>query len=269
MDDETLAYRPPILPAVRDLTWADLRASLSAGWSDFLHAPAYGLFFGGIYALGGLLILVFLTVLDTPWMIIPIAVGFPLVGPFVAVGLYEVSRRREANEPLSWGGVLSVIFQQRNRQLGWTAFVVLFIFWVWIYQVRLLLALFLGFQSFASIGGFLSVVTTTAEGLMFLAVGTCVGAFLAFVLYATSVITMPLLLDRDIDLVTAMIVSFKTIHKNPAVMIGWGILITALTALALAPAFLGLLVVLPVLGHATWHLYVRAVERGEGDAVYP
>lgn len=266
MADDTTAYRPPAMPDVRTLTWADLRASLAAGWSDFIHAPLFGLFFGGIYAVGGLLMLLFLIVLDTPWMIIPLAVGFPLVGPFVAVGLYEVSRRRQAGEPLKWGGVLSVVFQQRNRQLGWTAFVVLFIFWVWIYQVRLLLALFLGFQSFASIGGFLSVVTSTVEGLTFLAVGTCVGAFLAFVLYATSVITMPLLLDRDIDLVSAMIVSFKTIHKNPVVMIGWGVLITVLTAIALAPAFLGLLVVLPVLGHATWHLYCRAVDRTRGDA---
>ena len=266
MADDTTAYRPPAMPDVRTLTWADLRASLAAGWSDFIHAPLFGLFFGGIYAVGGLLMLLFLIVLDTPWMIIPLAVGFPLVGPFVAVGLYEVSRRRQAGEPLKWGGVLSVVFQQRNRQLGWTAFVVLFIFWVWIYQVRLLLALFLGFQSFASIGGFLSVVTSTVEGLTFLAVGTCVGAFLAFVLYATSVITMPLLLDRDIDLVSAMIVSFKTIHKNPVVMIGWGVLITVLTAIALALAFLGLLVVLPVLGHATWHLYCRAVDRTRGDA---
>ena len=188
---------------------------MAAGWSDFIHAPLFGLFFAGIYVVGGLLILALLTVFHAPWLIIPVAVGFPLIGPFVAVGLYEVSRRRAAGEPLRWKPVLSVVVQQRNRQLGWTAFVVLFIFWVWIYQVRLLLALFLRSKSLSSIDGFMSVVMTTPEGIGFLALGTCVGAALAFVLYATSVITMPLLLDRDLDFVSAMVVSFRTISRAP------------------------------------------------------
>ena len=260
MSEGAVTPQAPRLPAVRSVTFADLRGALAAGWADFAAVPQFGLFFGGIYTLGGLVILALLTVLHAPWLIIPVAVGFPLIGPFVAVGLYEVSRRRAAGESLRWGEVLSVVFQQRNRQLGWTAFVVLFIFWVWIYQVRLLIALFLQSSSFASIDGFLAVVTTTQQGLVFLAVGTLVGAVLAFVLYATSVITMPLLLDRDIDLVSAMIVSFQVIHRSPGVMIAWGVFIAIVTLVALVPAFLGLLVALPVLGHATWHLYVRAVE---------
>jgi uncharacterized membrane protein len=260
MGEDALAPQAPRLPAVRSVTVSDLRGALAAGWADFVAAPRFGLFFGGIYTAGGLAILALLTVFQAPWLIIPVAVGFPLIGPFVAVGLYEVSRRRAAGQPLRWGEVLSVVFQQRNRQLGWTAFVVLFIFWVWIYQVRLLIALFLQSSSFASIDGFIAVVLTTPQGLLFLAVGTLVGAVLAFVLYATSVITMPLLLDRDIDFVSAMIVSFQTIHRSPGPMIAWGLFIAILTLLALVPAFLGLLVVLPVLGHATWHLYVRAVE---------
>lgn len=261
MSDDSIAYEPPRLPVVREVTFADLRGALAAGWSDFAAAPAFGLFFGGIYTLCGLLMLAFLTVLKAPWMIIPLAVGFPLLGPFVAVGLYEVSRRRLAREPLKWKPVVSVILEQRNRQLGWTAFIVLFIFWIWIYQVRLLIALFLQSQNFSSIEGFTSVLTTTPSGLTFLAVGTCVGAVLAFVLYATTVITMPLLLDRDIDFISAMIVSFTTIQRSPRTMIAWGVFIGVLTMIALVPAFLGLLIGLPVLGHATWHLYVRAVDR--------
>jgi uncharacterized membrane protein len=261
MSDDSVAFEPPRLPAVREVTFRDLRAALAAGWSDFVNAPAFGLFFGGIYVVGGLLILAFFTVLKTPWMIIPVAVGFPLIGPFVAVGLYEVSRRRLAGESLKWKPILSVVFQQRHRQLGWTAFIVLFIFWIWIYQVRLLIALFLQSRNFSSIDGFITVLTTTQSGLTFLAVGTLVGAVLAFVLYATTVITMPLLLDRDIDFISAMIVSFTTIQRSPRTMIAWGAFIALLTLIALAPAFLGLLVVLPVLGHATWHLYVRAVDR--------
>ncbi|MBN9023187.1 MAG: DUF2189 domain-containing protein, partial [Rhizobiales bacterium] len=222
MSEDAVAAPPPQLPAVRDVTFADLRAALAAGWADFVTAPQFGLFFGGIYTAGGLLILALLTVLHAPWMIIPVAVGFPLIGPFVAVGLYEVSRRRAAGLPLRWRAILSVVLQQRNRQLGWTAFIVLFVFWVWVYQVRLLIALFLRSSSFASIEGFLTVVATTPQGLLFLAVGTGVGAVLAFVLYATTVITMPLLLDRDLDFVSAMIVSFQTIHRSPKAMIAWG-----------------------------------------------
>lgn len=248
------------LPAVRQLSANDVTESLRAGFNDFLKAPMFGLFFGAVYFLGGLFILAALRVFDMPWMIIPVAIGFPLVGPFIAVGLYEVSRRLAAGDALDWRGVLTVMLRQRERQLGWMAFVVLFIFWIWIYQVRLLLALFLGFKSFSSVGAFVQIVTTTPEGAAFLVVGTGVGALLALVLFSTTVISIPLLLDREIDFVSAIITSFRTVIENPITMIGWGALVTLLAIFAMLPAFLGLLVVLPVLGHATWHLYGRAVE---------
>jgi uncharacterized membrane protein len=253
------AHAPAKLPEVREVTPGDILAALQAGISDFFRAPWFGLFFGGIYAAGGLLILASLTVFDMPWMILPVAIGFPLVGPFVAVGLYEVSRRLAAGEPLDAGDILLVVVRQRDRQLGWMAFVVLFIFWIWIYQVRLLLAIFLGFKSFSTIDAFVRIVTTTPEGLGFLGVGTLVGAFLAFVLFSSTVIAMPLLLDSELDFVSAMIVSFKTVFTSPVAMLGWGVVVTALAIAAMLPAFLGLVIVLPVLGHATWHLYRRAV----------
>ena len=137
-------------PPIRGLSLDDVTASLKEGWADFRAYPEFGLFFGAIYMLGGWLILGFLTSIGSPWMIIPLAIGFPLLGPFVAVGLYEVSRRRRVGEPVTAKGVLAQVFYQRERQLGWMAFVVMFIFWVWVYQVRLLLALFLGFKSFSS-----------------------------------------------------------------------------------------------------------------------
>lgn len=258
---ETESYVPKKPPEIRGVAFSDVRWALSQGLRDFASAPLYGLFFGGVYVAGGMIILAALTVFDMPWMIIPIAIGFPLIGPFVAVGLYEVSRRRAAREPLVVREVLGVVIDQRHRQLGWMAFVVLFIFWIWIYQARLLLALFLGFKSFATIGEFLRVITMTESGIGFLATGTLVGAALAFVLYSATVIAMPLLLDRDVDFITAMITSFKTVFAHPGPMLAWGIIIAVLTILALVPAFLGLIVVLPVLGHATWHLYERAVVR--------
>jgi uncharacterized membrane protein len=260
MTDDSAAVTPrPTAVKINRIGFADVTTALRQGWRDFLRAPLIGLFFGGIYAAGGIAILLLLMVYHEPWWIIPIAVGFPLIGPFVAVGLYETSRRLAAGQPLHWGEILTVVLAQRKRQVGWMAFVVLFIFWMWLYEVRMLLAIFLGFKSFSSIEAFVDVITTTPEGIWFMIVGTGVGAFISFVLFCSTVIAIPLLLDREIDLITAIIMSFKAVFENLGPMIGWGVLVVALTFAALIPVFLGLLVVLPVLGHATWHLYKRVV----------
>ncbi len=256
---DTNSYTPPAKPVVREITTDDIKASVLDGLEDFRKAPGFGLFFGGFYALGGLVIFLCLGYLDMRWMIFPIAIGFPLAGPFAAAGLYEISRRLKADEPLHWRAILAVIFNQQRREFGWMAFTTLFIFWVWMYQVRLLLAIFLGAQSFSSAGSFLTVVTTTPEGILFLFIGSLVGLALALVLFSVSVVAMPLLLDRDIDFVTAMVTSVSTVVQNPVPMIGWGVLITALVIVAMLPAFLGLLIIFPVLGHATWHFYQRVV----------
>ena len=251
----------PRAPKLRMVQINDIGEALRRGVADFLAAPLFGLFFGGVFAAGGLAIFWFLSMADMGWMIIPIGIGFPLVGPFVAAGLYEVSRRRAAGLKLSWKAVLLTVFRQRERQMGWMAFVVLFILWVWLYQVRLLLALFMGFSAPSSLSKFLEVVLTTPSGLGFLAIGSAIGLVLALVLFATTVFAMPMLLDTELDFVTAMLTSIKAVTSSPVTMIGWGITVTVLTIVALAPAFLGLLVVLPVLGHATWHLYALAKEQ--------
>lgn len=258
MSDVVVAPRAPKL---RVVGFGDIAEALRRGVQDFLRAPLYGLFFGGVYAVGGVAIYAFLTIYDMAWMIIPIAIGFPLIGPFVAAGCYEVSRRIAKGQPLSWRAVLLTVFHQRERQLGWMAFVVLFILWVWMYQVRLLIALFMGFSASASLDKFLMLVVSTPGGLMFLAVGSAIGLVLALVLFTTTVFAMPMLLDTEIDFVTAMITSIKGVLASPVTMLGWGVLVTAATLIALAPVFLGLLVVLPVLGHATWHLYAAATRQ--------
>jgi uncharacterized membrane protein len=251
--------RPPAMPQVNRIGFADLAEVLRKGLSDFASAPLFGLFFGGVYAAGGIIIALSLTVWDIPWMIYPVAIGFPLIGPFIAVGLYEVSRRLQAGKPLVWSEILGVVWLQRQRELAWMAFVMLFVFWVWMYQVRLLVAIILQHSSFSTLDRFVHVVFTTPQGWIFLAVGHVVGAVLALALFSITVISIPLLLDREADFVTAMITSVKTVTSNPAPMVAWGIFVTLAVIVSSVPLFLGLVVALPVLGHATWHLYRKAV----------
>ncbi|MGD1878636.1 MAG: DUF2189 domain-containing protein [Kiloniellaceae bacterium] len=254
---EEEAPKPP--PRVQRIAVSAIIDSLEQGLRDFRAAPLFGLFFGGIYALGGMLIVLAAVALDMGYISYPLAVGFALIGPFVAVGLYEVSRRREAGEPLQWGPILGVIVAQRRRETGWMAFVTLFVLVMWMYQVRILVALFIGLRAPTSLDGFLQMVLNTPEGLMFLGVGHLVGAVMALALFALTVVSFPLLLDRDVDFVTAMITSVRAVVTNPVPMIGWAFVIMILLMIAMAPFFVGLFVALPILGHTTWHLYRKLV----------
>lgn len=247
------------MPEVMPLTVADIRACLMQGITDFAKAPRFGLFFGGIFALIGMIITLALVRWNMAWMVYPFAIGFPLIGPFAAAGLYEVSRRLESGETLTWSAILSVVWAQRRRELSWMAFTMLFFFWVWMYQIRLMIALFLGRLSFSTLDRFFSVVLTTPEGWLFLAVGHVVGAALALILFSITVISMPLLMEREVDFITAMITSVKTVIASPAAMLGWGVVVTLAVIAACVPFFFGLLVVLPILGHTTWHVYRMAV----------
>ncbi|MDD9877145.1 MAG: DUF2189 domain-containing protein [Magnetovibrio sp.] len=244
---------------IRAATVEDVRTAFRAGLRDITRHPALSLFFGLVYALFGGILVSGLLIFDQVWIMIAVGVGFPLVAPFLAAGLYEMSRRLKRAEPFTASDIFLVIFSQRRREFGWMALAVLFVFWMWAYQVRLLLALFLQQQAARSLENFVSVVFTTTEGALFLAVGTLVGSVLATILFSITVIAMPLLMDKEIDFVTAMITSVRTVHKSPAVMLGWGAVIGALSLVAVAPAFLGVIVVFPILGHATWHLYERLI----------
>ena len=257
MSQATIRPRP--MPQVRPITFDDLGKAVRAGVSDFRRAPRFGLFFGGVYFVGGWIMWLLLNWAEAPWLMLPLALAFPLMGPFVAVGLYDVSRRLAAGQRLDWSSVLGVVFEQRKRELGWMAFVTLFICFIWFYQIRTIMVLTLQNMSFSSTEGFLKVVFATPEGLTFLCVGTLAGGLLAIVLFSVTVVAIPLLLERDRNFITAIITSVKAVTTSPAPMIGWGLTVTALMMVSILAGFLGLLVALPVLGHATWHLYKRAV----------
>ncbi len=257
------------MPKVNKITAEDITESLKAGFSDFLARPFMSGFFGLFYAVFGLLFVWCLVWLGKIWMIIPAAVGFPLIAPFAAAGLYEMSRRLQEGKSFGWSEILGVMANQRKREMGWMAFVTLFIFWVWIYQVRLWLAITLQNASFSDFEGFLNVVFYTPQGWTFLAIGTCVGAFLSGVLFSVTVVAMPMLLDRETNFVSAMLTSIRVVTENPVVMLGWAAIISVTMLLSMAPAFLGLVFTLPILGHTTWHLYRRAVSPAEGRSDAP
>ena len=245
-------------PVVRPIAVADIAEALGQGLRDFQAMPLYGLMFGALYAAGGILIVLSLTAFGMVYLAYPIAAGFALIGPFVAIGLYEMSRRRENGEPVALADIWSTV--RSRTELGWMAFVTLFVFVIWMYQVRLLIALILGINaSFSSVQQFITVVLTTNEGLLFLAIGNAVGAALSLILFSLTVVSFPLLLDRDVDFVTAMVTSVRAVVTSPVPMIGWAAVIVVVLIVSAIPYFLGLVVTLPVLGHATWHLYRRIV----------
>jgi len=250
-------------PVVRAITLTDIREALLAGVEDFRAEPRFGIFFGGFYALGGILILACLLWLGLAYLAYPLAAGFALLGPFVAAGLYDVSRRREARAPLLWRGVLGLMLREGGRELSWMAFVGVFLFIVWMYQVRLLLALIFGLRIPPDLDAFLVLLVTTPQGLLFLVIGHVMGAALALVTFSITVVGCPLLLDRDIDVVTAMITSVQAVLRNPGPMLAYATCVAALLVLGMLPFLIGLLIALPVLGHSTWHVYRRVIAPAE------
>lgn len=252
-------------PIVRPVTVNDIAEAIGAGLRDLQATPLLSLGFGALYALGGLAILFSVTALGMPYLAYPLAAGFAIMGPFVAVGLYEISRRREQGLPATPGGLWRTV--RSRSEVGWMAFVTLFIFIIWMYQVRLLMALFLGFNAnFATLPQFINVVLTTQEGLLFLALGNVIGAVLSVILFSLTVVSFPLLLDRDVDFITAMITSVRAVVTSPGPLVAWALVIVMLLIVSALPAFLGLIFTLPVLGHATWHLYRRIVAPEEQPA---
>jgi len=254
----TTELAPSKVPEINTITVAMLKTALKKGWSDFLTYPVFGLFFGAVYFIGGLLIWWFTRITGETYWVVILGFGFPLIGPFLAVGLYELSRCRERGETPTWGKLLRMAYRQKNRQFPSIIVVIVMIFMFWAFAGHMIFAVFLGLSQMTNIMSSYEVFMTP-NGMTMLAIGTIAGALLAGLIYSITVMGLPLLLDRELDFVTAMIVSFQTVLTNLPVMILWGAIIGALLLIGMLPYFLGLLVVLPVLGHASWHLYRMAL----------
>jgi uncharacterized membrane protein len=251
-DVQTSASPPPARPGA--VTRDDIIAALRQGLDDFRRAPMLGLIFGGFYVAIGIALVWSTVASGRSFYAVAITLGFPLIAPFAAVGLYEVSRRLERGEPLEWGPIFGVVWAQQERQLPWlgTLAVVWFLFYLVIAHV--IFALTMGPSAMFNLGSTVDLLLTP-RGLLMILLELAVGGVFAFVVFAACVISLPMLVDREVDFVTAMVASIRTVMENPRPMFEWAVIVVVLLAVGMIPAFLGLFVVLPVLGHATWHIY--------------
>ncbi len=244
---------------IRKLQNRDIYQALAAGWNDFKTAPRYGLAVGGLHVAVGWLTILLVRLYGLHFLAYPLLTGVALVTPFSAAALYEVSRRLEKGENLSWGAVLDSVKASGGRDLGWMCLVSLFAFIIWVDFATFLYLMFYGLEMPDPVA-FVQHALTTSQGILFILTGNFFGGLIAFAIFSITVVSYPLLLDRDVDFATAMISSVKAVRKNPLPMLAWAGAIAVLLALGLVTALLGLAVVLPLLGHATWHVYRAVVE---------
>lgn len=253
-----LGYGTTPEPSALDLPLATLGWSaplhwLALGWRDFRRAPAIGLFYGACFVLMGWALV--LTFQSAPEYTLALSAGFLLMGPFLCLGLYDVSRRIEQGQPPSWRASLTS-WRVNSGQLAIFATVLLVLEMLWGRAAMIVFAI-----SFDSVPDFTGPLSSflTEEFITFGVVYTLVGALFAGLIYAVSVISMPMILDRSVDAVSAGLLSMRLVLTQTGVMLWWAALIAALTLLAMLPGFIGLLVVGPILGHASWHAYRAAL----------
>jgi uncharacterized membrane protein len=251
----------PVRLEIRRLTPTDVLQSLAEGLDDFAAMPSHAIFLCVIYPLIGLWLIALVSGYALLPLAFPIAAGFALIGPFAAIGLYELSRRREAGLDTSSSHVFDVLHSPSIGAIVAMGLLLTAIFLVWLAVANAIYVANFGYAKPASVVQFVTDVFTTRQGWTLIAVGTGVGFLFAVLVLMISAISFPLLLDRDVGTAVALFTSIRVVAANPVSMGLWGLIVAMLLVAGSVPFFLGLTVVMPVLGHATWHLYRKAVVR--------
>ena len=257
---ERHAFGDPSTIIFRKLSLSDLSDALRLGWEDFKAMPSHAIVLCVIYPVLGLVLFRLVLGYSVLPLLFPLAAGFTLIGPFAAIGLYELSRRRErGEEAAAWHAVYVLRAPSFGAmlELGILLFV---LFGTWIAAADAIYIAIFGHTPAASIPDFATRILTTPEGWLLIIVGCGVGFLFAVTALCTSVVAFPLLLDRHSTAIDAVRTSLRVTMENPLLIAVWGLIVAALLVIGSLPFFVGLAVVLPVLGHATWHLYRRAVE---------
>jgi uncharacterized membrane protein len=254
---------------IRRIGMADLKDALARGLDDFQAMPTHAMFLCLIYPLVGLLAARLAFGYSVLPLLYPLASGFALVGPLAALGLYELSRRREAGLDTSATHAFDVLRASSIGAIVALGLLLLCIFAVWMAAANAIYVANFGYATPASITGFVREVLTTSAGWSLILTGNAVGFLFAVLVLTVSVVSFPLLLDRDVGAAVALLTSIRAVTANPATMAAWGAIVAALLLIGSLPAFLGLTVVVPVLGHATWHLYRKVVSSEESPHPTP
>ena len=246
---------------VRRMHPADLIEALSAGLADFAAVPSHAIFLCLIYPVIGVLLAAATLGLNLVPLVYPAAAGFALLGPVAALGLYELSRRREAGLAVSAQDALEVLHSPSIGAIVTLGLGLLVLFLIWIATAHAIYVANFGYpEQTPTIAQFVHDVLFTGPGWNLIIVGNAVGLAFAIVAFLISVISFPLLLDRDVGVIGALVTSMRVVAANPGTMALWGLIVGGLLLIGSLPLFLGLTVVIPVLGHSTWHLYRKAVE---------
>jgi uncharacterized membrane protein len=246
-------------PAVRSIGLSDLKEAVAKGIDDFNAMPTHAVFLGIIYAVLGLILFRLAFGYDVLPLVYPILAGFILLGPFAAIALYELSRRREQGLDVSVEHLFEVFRSPSIGAITRLGLVLLAIFIAWLVAARTMYAQIMGGTEPASLGEFARQILTTPAGHQMILVGNTVGFVFALLVLVISVVSFPMLVDRKVSAGTAVRTSVRAVAANPLTMAMWGLFVAVALVIGSLPLFFGLAVVFPVLGHATWHLYRRTV----------